>query len=68
MQPKMSEHVFEYTCAHRHRSVWRRRRAWFLAAGEGLDVPRFKELGLTISPDVGYRLSPRGRAFHQAAR
>jgi hypothetical protein len=45
-------------------------RAPDLAAGEGLDVPRFKrrvrrlkELGLTISLDVGYRLSPRGRAF-----
>jgi hypothetical protein len=45
-------------------------RAPDLAAAEGLDVPRFKrrvrrlkELGLTISLDVGYRLSPRGRAF-----
>ncbi|SOJ53702.1 hypothetical protein MSIMFB_01201 [Mycobacterium simulans] len=48
-------------------------RAPNLAAGEGLDVPRFKrrvrrlkELGLTISLDVGYRLSPRGRAFMEA--
>ncbi|WP_204804012.1 hypothetical protein [Mycobacterium riyadhense] len=48
-------------------------RAPNLAAGEGLDVPRFKrrvrrlkELGLTISLDVGYRLSPRGRAFLEA--
>lgn len=45
-------------------------RAPDLAVGEGLDVPRFKrrvrrlkELGLTVSLDVGYRLSPRGRAF-----
>ncbi|KZS58211.1 hypothetical protein [Mycobacterium ostraviense] len=45
-------------------------RAPNLAVGEGLDVPRFKrrvrrlkELGLTISLDVGYRLSPRGRAY-----
>jgi hypothetical protein len=50
-------------------------RAPNLAAGEGLDVPRFKrrvrrlkELGLTISLDVGYRLSPRGRAFLEATR
>jgi len=50
-------------------------RAPDLAAGESLDVPRFKrrvrrlkELGLTISLDVGYRLSPRGRAFLQASR
>jgi hypothetical protein len=50
-------------------------RAPDLAAGEGLDVPRFKrrvgrlkELGLTISLDVGYRLSPRGRAFLEAVR
>ena len=50
-------------------------RAPNLAAGEGLDVPRFKrrvrrlkELGLTISLDVGYRLSPRGRAFLEAVR
>lgn len=48
-------------------------RAPDLADREGLDVPRFKrrmrrlkELGLTISLDVGYRLSPRGRAFLQA--
>jgi len=45
-------------------------RAPDLAARIGLDVPRFKRrvrqlkgLGLTISLDVGYRLSPRGRAF-----
>jgi len=50
-------------------------RAPSLAAGEGLDVPRFKrrvrrlkELGLTISLGVGYRLSPRGRAFLEATR
>lgn len=50
-------------------------RAPDLAAGEGLDVPRFKrrvrrlkELGLTISLDVGYRLSPRGRAFLESGR
>ncbi|CAA0096831.1 Uncharacterised protein [Mycolicibacterium vanbaalenii] len=58
------------------------RRAPDLAADLGVDVPRFKRrvrqlksLGLTISLDVGYRLSPRGRAFlgaddprHRAAR
>lgn len=45
-------------------------RAPDLAAHVGLDVPRFKRrvrqlkgIGLTISLDVGYRLSPRGRAF-----
>jgi hypothetical protein len=45
-------------------------RAPDLAAGEGLDVPRFKRrvrqlkaLGLTISLEVGYRISPRGKAF-----
>jgi hypothetical protein len=45
-------------------------RAPDLAARVGLGVPRFKRrvrqlkgLGLTISLDVGYRLSPRGRAF-----
>jgi hypothetical protein len=45
-------------------------RAPDLAAPVGLDVPRFKRrvrqlkgLGLTISLDVGYRLSPRGRAY-----
>lgn len=45
-------------------------RAPDLAERVGLDVPRFKRrvrqlkgLGLTISLDVGYRLSPRGRAF-----
>jgi hypothetical protein len=47
-------------------------RAPDLAARVGLDVPRFKRrvrqlkgLGLTISLDVGYRLSPRGKAFLQ---
>jgi len=50
-------------------------RAPDLAARVGLDVPRFKRrvrqlkgLGLTISLDVGYRLSPRGNAFLRAAR
>jgi hypothetical protein len=45
-------------------------RAPDLAARVGLDVPRFKRrvrqlkgLGLTISLDVGYLLSPRGRAY-----
>jgi hypothetical protein len=45
-------------------------RAPDLAARVGLDVPQFKRrvrqlkgLGLTISLDVGYRLSPRGRAY-----
>lgn len=45
-------------------------RAPDLAAHVGLDVPRFKRrvrqlkgLGLTISLDVGYRLSPRGQAY-----
>ena len=45
-------------------------RAPDLAARVGLDTPRFKRrvrqlkgLGLTISLDVGYRISPRGRAF-----
>ncbi len=45
-------------------------RAPDLAARVALDVPRFKRrvrqlkgLGLTISLDVGYRLSPRGRAY-----
>jgi len=48
-------------------------RAPDLAARVGLDVPRFKRrvrqlkgLGLTISLDVGYRLSPRGRAYLDA--
>jgi hypothetical protein len=50
-------------------------RAPDLAERLGLDVPRFKRrvrqlkgLGLTISLDVGYRISPRGRAFLRAAR
>lgn len=45
-------------------------RAPDLAAGFGIDVPRFKRrvrqlkgLGPTTSLDVGYRLSPRGAAF-----
>jgi hypothetical protein len=49
-------------------------RAPDLAARVGLDVPRFKRrvrqlkgLGLTISLDVGYRLSPRGRAYLRIA-
>jgi hypothetical protein len=49
-------------------------RAPDLAARVGLDVPRFKRrvrqlkgLGLTISLDVGYRLSPRGRAYLRTA-
>ena len=32
------------------------------------DVRKLKELGLTESLDVGYRLSPRGRAFLHRAR
>lgn len=50
-------------------------RAPDLAARVGLDVPRFKRrvrqlkgLGLTISLDVGYRLSPRGRAYLRLSR
>ena len=50
-------------------------RAPDLAARVGLDVPRFKRrvrqlkgLGLTISLDVGYRLSPRGRAYLRRAK
>jgi hypothetical protein len=49
-------------------------RAPDLAARVGLDVPRFKRrvrqlkgIGLTISLDVGYRLSPRGRAYLRRA-
>ena len=45
-------------------------RAPDLAARIGLDTPKFKRrvrqlkgLGLTISLDVGYRISPRGRAY-----
>ncbi len=45
-------------------------RAPDLAARLGLDTPPFKRrvrqlkgLGLTISLDVGYRISPRGRAY-----
>ncbi len=48
-------------------------RAPDLAGRVGLDVPRFKRrvrqlkgLGLTISLDVGYRLSPRGHAYLDA--
>jgi hypothetical protein len=50
-------------------------RAPDLAARVGLEVPRFKRrvrqlkgLGLTISLDVGYRLSPRGRAYLRISR
>jgi hypothetical protein len=50
-------------------------RAPDLAARVGLDVPRFKRrvrqlkgLGLTISLDVGYRLSPRGTAYLRSVR
>jgi hypothetical protein len=32
-----------------------------------LDVRKLKNLGLTISLDVGYRLSPRGQAYLRAA-
>jgi hypothetical protein len=49
-------------------------RAPDLAAVMNFDVPRFKRnvrklkgLGLTISLDVGYRLSPRGAAFLRLA-
>lgn len=49
-------------------------RAPDLAARVGLDVPRFKRrvrqlkgLGLTISLDVGYRVSPRGHAYLRAS-
>ena len=45
-------------------------RAPDLATRLGLETPRFKRrvrqlkgLGLTISLDVGYRISPRGRAY-----
>jgi hypothetical protein len=50
-------------------------RAPDLAARVDLDTPRFKRrvrqlkgLGLTISLDVGYRLSPRGKAFLRKIR
>jgi hypothetical protein len=50
-------------------------RAPDLAARVGLEVPRFKRrvrqlkgLGLTISLDVGYRLSPRGRTYLRVSR
>ena len=50
-------------------------RAPDLAVRVGLEVPRFKRrvrqlkgLGLTISLDVGYRLSPRGRAYLRISR
>jgi hypothetical protein len=32
------------------------------------DVRKLKELGLTLSLEVGYELSPRGRAFVRGAR
>jgi hypothetical protein len=48
-------------------------RAPDLATRVGLDTPRFKRrvrllkgLGLTISLDVGYRISPRGKALLSA--
>lgn len=51
------------------------RRAAHLAATFGRDTPSFKldvrklkNLGLTISLDVGYRLSPRGEAFLRNSR
>jgi hypothetical protein len=50
------------------------RRAADLAAAAGRDKPSFKldvrklkNLGLTISLDVGYRLSPRGEAYLRAS-
>ncbi len=50
-------------------------RAADLAAGFGretqpfkLDVRKLKNLGLTLSLEVGYRLSPRGEAFLRAIR
>jgi hypothetical protein len=49
------------------------RRAPDLAGAQGLDTPTFKrrvrqlkELGLTESLDVGYRLSPRGASYLEA--
>jgi hypothetical protein len=49
-------------------------RAPELASRVGLETPRFKRrvrqlkgLGLTISLDVGYRISPRGRAYLDAS-
>jgi hypothetical protein len=49
------------------------RRAPDFAAVQGLPVPKFKrrvrqlkELGLTESLEVGYRLSPRGEVVHRA--
>jgi hypothetical protein len=33
-----------------------------------LDVRKLKNLGLTISLEVGYELSPRGQAFLDATR
>jgi hypothetical protein len=32
------------------------------------DVRKLKNLGLTLSLDVGYRLSPRGEAYLRAVR
>ena len=50
-------------------------RAAELAAGAGVetlkfkqDVRKLKELGLTESLDVGYRLSPRGEAVLEKLR
>jgi predicted transcriptional regulator len=49
-------------------------RAPELASRVGLDTARFKRrvrrlkcLGLTISLDAGYRISPRGRAYLDAS-
>jgi len=51
-----------------------RTRAGDLAAGMGMErralkgnVRKLKELGLTESLEVGYRLSPRGRALLRAS-
>ena len=51
------------------------RRAGDLAASLGRDIPSFKrdvrklkELGLTLSLEVGYRLSPRGEAYLRHGR
>ena len=33
-----------------------------------LDVRKLKNLGLTISHEIGYELSPRGRAYWNARR
>jgi hypothetical protein len=33
-----------------------------------VDVRKLKQLGLTLSLEVGYRLSPRGEAYHRSTR